>query len=96
MSMRESVTAFISPYRGDRDIARSIFHEGEFIEVNVKCPLSECERRDPKGLYKKARAGEILQFTGISAPYEPPVRPEILIELDRQTVSESAAQVLTF
>ncbi|MFJ7729985.1 adenylyl-sulfate kinase [Neobacillus sp. NPDC097160] len=68
----------------DRNIARSIIHEGEFIEVNVKCPLSECERRDPKVLYKKARAGEILQFTGISAPYEPPVRPEILIELDRQ------------
>jgi adenylylsulfate kinase len=84
-----AITAFISPYRADREMARSIFHEGEFIEVYVKCSLIECERRDPKGLYKKARGGEILQFTGISAPYDSPVRPEITIESDRQTVSEN-------
>lgn len=91
-----TVTAFISPYRADRDMARSIFGNGDFIEIYVKCSLGECERRDPKGLYKKAKAGEILEFTGISAPYEPPVRPEIVIESDRQTVSESAAQILDF
>jgi adenylylsulfate kinase len=91
-----AVTAFISPYLSDRDKARSIFREGDFIEIYVRCSLSECERRDPKGLYKKARAGEILEFTGISAPYEPPFRQEIIIESDRQTVSESVARILDF
>jgi adenylylsulfate kinase len=91
-----AVTAFISPYRADRDMARSTFREGDFIEIYVKCSLSECERRDPKGLYKKARGGEILEFTGISAPYEPPVRQEIIIESDRQTVSDSVGQILDF
>lgn len=91
-----TVTAFISPYRADRDRARAVFGDGDFIEIYVKCPLGECERRDPKGLYQKAKAGEILEFTGISAPYEPPDRPEIVIETDRQTVSESAAQIMDF
>ncbi|QGQ98762.1 adenylyl-sulfate kinase [Paenibacillus psychroresistens] len=91
-----AVTAFISPYRADRDMARSIFHKGDFIEIYVKCSLSECERRDPKGLYKKARVGEILEFTGISAPYEPPVLQEITIESERLTVSESVTQILDF
>ncbi|MEF3307202.1 adenylyl-sulfate kinase [Paenibacillus sp. GYB003] len=91
-----AVTAFISPYRADRDMARSIFREEDFIEIYVKCALSECERRDPKGLYKKAKAGEILEFTGISAPYEPPVRPELVIESDRQTVNESVGQILHY
>lgn len=91
-----AVTAFISPYRTDREMARSILSEGDFIEIYVKCSLDECERRDPKGLYKKAKAGEILEFTGISAPYEPPLRPEIVIESDRQPVNESVAQILDF
>lgn len=91
-----AVTAFISPYRLDRDMARSVFEDGNFIEIYVNCSLRECERRDPKGLYKKARAGEIVEFTGISAPYEPPLRPEIVIESDRQTVSESVAQILNY
>lgn len=90
------ITAFISPYRADRDMARSIMREGDFVEIYVKCALTECERRDPKGLYKKAKAGEIPQFTGISAPYEAPLHEEILIETDKQTVSESVAQVLRY
>lgn len=91
-----AVTAFISPYRADREMARALFRDGDFIEIYVKCPLGECERRDPKGLYKKARAGEIPAFTGISAPYETPDRPEIVIESDRQTVKESVGTVLDF
>jgi len=91
-----AITAFISPYREDRELARSLFEEGDFIEVYVKCPIGECERRDPKGLYKKARAGEIRDFTGISAPYEPPVRPEITIETDKLTPDESVERVLRY
>src|SRR5512143_1274684 len=68
-----NVTAFISPYRADRDQARARMGAGEFIEVYVDCPVEECENRDPKGHYKKARAGEIREFTGVSAPYEPPL-----------------------
>jgi len=91
-----TVAAFISPYRCDRDMARAIVGGNDFIEVYVKCELAECERRDPKGLYKRAKAGEIPQFTGISAPYEPPVRPEIVVESDRQTASDAAAQILDY
>ncbi|MDF2658980.1 MAG: cysC [Paenibacillus sp.] len=91
-----AITAFISPYREDRRLARSLFAEGDFIEVYVKCPIDECEKRDPKGLYKKARAGEIRDFTGISAPYEPPVRPEITIETDKLTPDESVERVLRY
>ncbi len=75
-------------------MVRNFFTDGEFIEVHVDCPLEECERRDPKGLYKKVRAGLIPQFTGISAPYEPPDQPEIYIRSDLQTVEESVSQVL--
>ena len=74
-----SVTAFISPFRKDRDFVRSLFNKGEFIEVYVECDLETCEKRDPKGLYKKARANEIKDFTGISSPYEPPAKPELTI-----------------
>lgn len=91
-----AITSFISPYRDDRDMARSIFRNGDFIEIYVKCSLSECERRDPKGLYKKAKAGEISQFTGISAPYEPPIQYELVIETEGQTVNESVAQILDY
>ncbi len=75
-----TMTAFISPYRKDRDQARDLMKDGEFIEVFVKVPLDVAEQRDPKGLYKKARAGEIKEFTGISAPYEEPVNEEIVID----------------
>ncbi len=90
------VTAFISPYRMDRRRAREIALEGsaEFIEVFVDAPLEICETRDPKNLYKKARAGEIRDFTGIGAPYEAPEDAEIVVRTDRQTVDESVATIL--
>jgi adenylylsulfate kinase len=81
-----AMTAFISPYRKDRDQARDLMKDGEFIEVFVKVPLDVAERRDPKGLYKKARAGEIKEFTGISAPYEEPVNPEIVVDTSKLDV----------
>ena len=90
------ITAFISPYRMDRRRAREIALEGnaEFIEVFVDAPLEVCETRDPKDLYKKARAGEIRDFTGIGAPYEAPEDPEIVVRTDQQTVDESVATIL--
>ena len=90
------VTAFISPYRVDRRRAREIALEGnaEFFEVFVDAPLAVCEARDPKQLYKKARAGQIREFTGIDAPYEPPEDPEIVVRTDQQTVDESIATIL--
>jgi len=91
-----AMTSFISPYRADRDKAREIAPEGSFIEIYVKCSLEACEERDPKGLYKKARAGEIPQFTGISAPYEEPLTPEIVLETDKETLEESAAKVIQY
>ena len=91
-----NVTAFISPYRADRDIVREIMDGGDFIEVFVDCELEECEKRDPKGLYKKARAGEIPEFTGISAPYEAPEKPELHINTTGQTPDESTAEILGF
>ena len=89
------ITAFISPYRADRQRARSIAMEGnaEFIEVFVDAPLEVCEERDPKNLYKKARAGEIREFTGIDAPYESPVDPEIVVQTNQQSVEESVASI---
>lgn len=91
-----TITAFISPYREDREMARSLYDQGEFIEVYVKCSLNECEKRDPKGLYKKARVGEIANFTGVSAPYEPPIHPEIIIESDKQSIRESTEQIMAY
>ncbi|MGK5507242.1 adenylyl-sulfate kinase [Brevibacillus formosus] len=91
-----TLTAFISPYREDRELARNLVEAGEFIEVYVKCSLEECERRDVKGLYEKARSGEIGQFTGISAPYEEPVQAELVIESDKQTIEEAVQIVLTY
>ncbi|ALA52242.1 adenylyl-sulfate kinase [Shouchella clausii] len=87
-------TAFISPFQSDRDQARALLADGEFVEVYVKCPLEECERRDVKGLYKKARNGEIPQFTGISSPYEEPETPEITVDTSVQTVEESVEQII--
>jgi bifunctional enzyme CysN/CysC len=91
-----AITAFISPYRMDRRRAREIALEGnfEFIEVFIDAPLAVCEARDPKHLYKKARAGQIKDFTGIDAPYEPPEDPEIIVHTDKQTVEESLATIL--
>ncbi|NOR53843.1 MAG: adenylyl-sulfate kinase [Candidatus Aminicenantes bacterium] len=83
-----AMTSFISPYRKDRDKARELMKDGEFIEVFVKVPLYVAEQRDPKGLYKKARAGEIKEFTGISAPYEEPVNPEIVMDTSKLDVTQ--------
>jgi adenylylsulfate kinase len=88
------ITAFISPYRADRDAVRAKLPEGEFIEVFVECPVEECERRDTKGLYRKARAGEIPEFTGISAPYEPPEKPESVLHTAEQTPEECVKRVI--
>jgi bifunctional enzyme CysN/CysC len=90
------ITAFISPYRSDRDLVRKIVPEGRFIEVFVNAPVAVCEERDPKGLYAKARAGEIKEFTGVSAPYEAPLKPEVELHTDRQTVQECVARVLEY
>ncbi|MCR2822814.1 adenylyl-sulfate kinase [Lederbergia panacisoli] len=90
------LTAFISPYRNDRDIVRKLVDAREFIEVYVKCSVEECERRDPKGLYKKARLGEIPDFTGVNAPYEEPGNPEIIIDSEILTVEESADLVIKY
>ncbi|MDA3130099.1 adenylyl-sulfate kinase [Aliibacillus thermotolerans] len=88
-------TAFISPYRKDRDLVRQLVDKDEFLEVYVKCPLEVCEERDPKGLYEKARKGEISSFTGIDAPYEEPVQPEIVIESDKVSIEEAVNQIVT-
>jgi len=90
-----ALTAFISPYREDRDKAREINGES-FIEIYVKCDLNVCEERDPKGLYKKARAGEIPNFTGISAPYEEPEAAELTIDTSHETLEDSAARVIAY
>jgi adenylyl-sulfate kinase len=90
-----AITAAISPYREIRDeIRNQIVEYADFIEVFVDCPLEECERRDVKGLYKKARSGEIKQFTGISDPYEPPLRPDVTVHTDRESVEESVAKIV--
>ncbi|MCE5097066.1 adenylylsulfate kinase [Staphylococcus caledonicus] len=91
-----AITAFISPYRQDRDDVRAILEEGEFIEVYTECSVEECEKRDPKGLYEKARSGEIKEFTGISAPYEAPNHPEITINTEQQSVEASVEHILNY
>jgi adenylylsulfate kinase len=91
-----AITAFISPYRADRDQVRALMQVGDFIEVFVDCPVEVCEQRDVKGLYKKARAGEIKGFTGISAPYEAPAKAELTINTAGQSVEESAKQILEY
>jgi len=91
-----AITAFISPYRADRDQVRALMQPGDFVEVFVDCPLEVCEKRDVKGLYEKARAGKIPEFTGISAPYEAPLHPELTIPSHAQGVEESVRQVLAY
>jgi adenylylsulfate kinase len=88
--------AFISPYRIDRQLVRELHDDGSFYEVFCRCPLAVCEQRDPKGLYKKARAGEIKDFTGLTAPYEEPESPELIVDTDKQTIKESAESVIRF
>jgi len=88
--------SFISPYRSDRDAVRALMGAGDFVEVYVDASLDTCEQRDVKGLYKKARAGEIPEFTGISAPYEAPNSPELVLDTNRQTVEESVAELVEF
>ena len=90
------LTAFISPYRQDRDKVRALVKKGDFLEVFVNTPLDICEKRDPKGMYKKARSGEIKQFTGISAPYEEPANPEITVHTDMESKEESAKFILEY
>jgi adenylylsulfate kinase len=89
-------TAFISPFRSDRDQVRALFEDGEFIEVFVQCPIEECERRDPKQLYAKARRGEIKDFTGIDSPYESPEQAEITLHSNQVTVEEAVEQVFAY
>jgi adenylylsulfate kinase len=89
-------TAFVSPYIEDREMVRSIMKEGEFIEIYVAASLEVCEGRDTKGLYKKARAGEIKNFTGISDPYEAPLNAELIVDTGGQTLDESADVVLNY
>ena len=91
-----AVTSFISPYRADRDTARKLHDQAgiPFLEVFVDCPIAEAEKRDPKGLYKKARAGLLKGFTGIDDPYEPPLTPELHLRTDQLTIAQSVAQLL--
>ncbi len=93
-----SITSFISPYRADRDRARELHEEAGllFIEVFVDTPLEVCEQRDPKGLYKKARAGEITNFTGVNDPYEPPEKPEVLIKTADRTPQECVEELAAY
>ena len=91
-----TLTAFISPYREDRDRVREILEDGEFIEVYAKASVETCEQRDPKQLYKKARAGEIKNFTGIDAPYEAPEHAEIVVDTETTSVEEAVQQILNY
>lgn len=88
--------AAISPFKKDRDKARQKVNQGEFVEVYVKCTLEECEKRDPKGLYQKARLGQIKHFTGISQPYEEPTDPELIINTTTQAIPTSVHQLTTY
>jgi adenylylsulfate kinase len=88
------LTAFISPFREDRDRVRAMLGAGEFIEIHVDCPLEVCEQRDVKGLYAKARRGEIPNFTGISSPFEPPLQAEITVHTDQNDLESCVNQIL--
>jgi len=90
------VTAFISPFAKDREMVRNMAMQGQFVEVFIDAPLSVCEQRDPKGLYKKARAGEIKDFTGIGSPYEVPANPELHVINDGISIAEAAKQVVDY
>lgn len=89
-----TLTAFISPFREERDFARRLTPDGDFIEIHCRCDLAICEERDVKGIYKKARSGEIPHFTGISSPYEAPKNPELVVDTGVKNLDECVAQVL--
>jgi adenylylsulfate kinase len=91
-----AITAFISPYRRDRDAVRALVEPGEFLEIFMDTPIEICEQRDPKGLYKKARAGQLKGFTGIDDPYEPPEKPELVLDGGKKVIDDLADEVLTF
>ena len=91
-----AISAFISPFREDRQKVRDLFNPGEFIEIYVKCGLEECEKRDPKGLYEKARQGIIKDFTGISSPYEAPINPELVVDTEELTIEECVEHVVSY
>lgn len=90
-----TLTAFISPFKEEREMARSLMPHGDFIEIHCYCPLEVCETRDVKGLYKRARNGEIKDFTGISSPYEAPVKPELKIDTNALSLKESTQKVIS-
>jgi len=90
------LTAFISPFQRERDSVRALVQKGEFIEVFIDTPLDVCESRDPKGLYKKARKGEIANFTGISSPYEAPEKPEIHVKNDKDSIEDVTNQIIGY
>ncbi|MBD1583351.1 adenylyl-sulfate kinase [Pseudoalteromonas sp. S16_S37] len=90
------LTAFISPFQAERDMVRSLLNDGEFIEVFLDTPLDVCEQRDPKGLYKKARAGEIKHFTGIDSDYQVPVNPEVRLDTSKNSLSDSVEQLVAY
>lgn len=90
------LTAFISPFKSDRDLVRSLFKKGEFLEVFIDSSLETCEARDPKGMYAKARSGEIKNFTGISSPYEPPKNPEIHVVNNSITLDNASDQIINY
>ncbi|HUP92429.1 MAG TPA: adenylyl-sulfate kinase, partial [Solimonas sp.] len=91
-----ALTAFISPFRADRELVRKLVKPGEFLEVYVKAPLAVCESRDPKGLYKKARAGVIKNFTGIDSPYEAPESPELTIDTGELSIADASRKLMEF
>ncbi len=91
-----ALTAFISPYRKDRDIVRSLVADGDFIEIYCNATVEVCETRDPKGLYRKARAGEIAEFTGISSPYETPIEAEISVDTGTDSLDDCADLILDY
>ncbi len=91
-----TITAFISPFRKDRDSIRKMLPQGDFVEVYCKASLETCEARDVKGLYKLARSGEIKNYTGINSPYERPKHPELIINIDNETLEESVGKVIDF
>jgi adenylylsulfate kinase len=90
------ISAFISPYREDRDQARTLNEPGRFFEIYCKCSIEACEARDPKGLYRRARKGDVKDFTGLTAPYEEPESPELVVETDKYSLDDCVSQLLNF
>lgn len=91
-----ALAAFISPFRAEREKLRAQVAAGDFVEIYCRCPLAVCEQRDKKGLYARARAGEVKEFTGISSPYEPPERPELVIDTDREGLEQSVDRIIDY